>query len=306
MLGYYPNSMCETLFRHQDRIGLFQRKKKRSRVSKISDNIEEERKDFINQEEDFSRSVDATQPCNRSVYAESDTSSFVQSVVVVPHSSSDGKYSIYTGIHDNVPLSNHTVESELCRSSYLSSLKYDHNISNPELRQQRFENDNPDWAMRKQSLLGKLKRNSSSSGSRLSSTDNLSVKSRKEKCQCGQYHAHVFKQQPSKMSKLTLSKSEEHSASEKSTEFSHSNKNQNIISTIFWKASLNFSEYKHGNNLVDFKSLWPSVLTIRSLLQDGIEDTGLRGALWELCFLVLADGPVSVLQELLEMKYISK
>ncbi|XP_053375016.1 serine/threonine-protein phosphatase 6 regulatory ankyrin repeat subunit A-like isoform X2 [Mercenaria mercenaria] len=286
-----------------DRIGLLKARKKTKKASESSGHADEEQK-FINQEEEFSRSVDVSAQRNRSVSADSDTSSFVQSVIVVPSSSSDGKYTVYTGVHDNIPASRLAVESESKRASFLSSLQYGHNISNPELRQHRFENDNSDWAMRKLSLTSRLKRNSSSAGSRLSSSDNLSGNFRNDKCQCGQYHSHVFKSQRNRLSKITVPKLEEHLPGKKTADMSQGNENQEVISDIFWKASLSFTEYKHGCNLVEFKSLWPPTSTIRSLLQEGIEDIGLRGALWELCLLVMVDGPVSVLQALLEMKYI--
>lgn len=302
MMGYYPNTMCETLFHPQDRIGLLQRRKKRSEASESLDNGEEGR--FINQEADFSRSVEVTQKCDRSVLVDSDTSSFVQSVVVVPHSSSEGKYSIYRGVHDNTQSSKLPRESGISHASFLSSLKYDHNISNPDLRQQRLDNDNSDWTMRKQSLFGKSKQTSSSSGSRLSSAVSLSGNFCNDKCQCGQYHCHTFKLQKSKLPRITLPNPKEYLSFEKSGEVMLGNRNQTIISTVFWKASLSFNEYKHGSEWLDFKSLWPSVSTVRTLLQDCIEETGLRGALWELCSLVVAGGPVSVLQALLDMKYI--
>lgn len=273
-------------------------------MSESSTNDDEERKEFTNEEE-FSYSVEVAH-LRRSNSIESNASSFIQSVVVVPPSNSDGNYSIYPGVHDNISVIKVATQSEYRRSSFLSSLKYGHNISNTDLRRQRFENENSDRAMRKQSLTSKHKRNASSAGSRLSSTNNLSGNFRNNKCQCGKYHSHVFKSQGANMSKLIIPRSNESTPPKKSQEVLQGSENQTIISSIFWKASLSFSEYKYGNGLVEFKSLWPSVSTIKNLLRDGIEDTGLRGAFWELCVLVIVDGPVSVLQALLDMKCISK
>lgn len=306
MIGYDSNSISETLFRKQDRIGLRPRQKRPPKVSESSSNDDEERKDFTNEDRGFSCSVEVSHQRRQSKSIESNASSFIQSVVVVPPSNSDGKYFIYPGVHDNISVIKAAARSKYRRSSFLSSLNYDHNISNPYLKLQRFENENSDRAMRKQSLTSKQKRNASSAGSRPSSIENLSGNVHSNKCQCGQYHSHVFKSQRPKMSKLIMSRSNESTPTKKSQEVSQGCENQTIISSIFWKASLNFSEYKYGNGLVEFKSLWPSVSAIKSLLHDGIEDTGLRGAFWELCVLVMVDGPVSVLQALLDMKCISK
>ena len=311
MIGYCPNSLNETLFHHQESIGLRKGNRKTGKDFDLSCSSVGEEQDFVNQVEEFSRSVEVSNPRTRSVSTGSDTSSFIQSVQVVPSSNSEGKYAIYKGVHDNTSTSRLSIDSEIKYSSFLSSFQYGHNISNPELKQQRFENDNSDWKMRKFSLLSRSKRDGSSSGSRLSSSGNSSGNFSNNNCQCGQFHSHTFKSERRKMSKLVIPEPEEHSPVKKTADISHGNENQKVISNIFWKPQLSFSEYKHGCDLVKFQSLWPSKSSIKSLLTEGVEcterdDIGLRGALSELCILALVDGPLTVLQALLEMKYLSE
>jgi hypothetical protein len=83
--------------------------------------------------------------------------------------------------------------------------------------------------------------------------------------------------------------------------------NQVDICTVFWQSELALSEYKCGQKSLEFKRLWPSKSKIESTLIEeikGTEDT--TEAFWKLCALTMVDGPVSVLQTLLEKKYIGK
>ncbi|XP_060583022.1 ankyrin-3-like isoform X2 [Ruditapes philippinarum] len=294
--------------RFLESIGLRKGSRKPEKEFESSHSSAGEEQDFVNQVEEFSQSVDISNQRTRSASTASDTSSFVQSVQVVPSSSSEGKYAIYKSVHDYIDPSRLATDSEV-KYSFLSSLQYGHNISNPELRQQRFENDYSDWKMRKRSLLSRSSKNGSSSGSRFSSSSNSSGNFSNKNCQCGQFHSHVFKPEHRKMSKLVIPVPEEQSPVKKTSDILHGNENQKVISNIFWKPQLSFSEYKHGCDLVKFQSLWPSKSTIKSLLEEGMEcverdDFGLRGAISELCVLVTVDGPVYILQSLLEMKYI--
>ncbi|KAL4220753.1 hypothetical protein ACF0H5_021147 [Mactra antiquata] len=291
MMGYYPNSWHASMFSMQGR-------KEASVLNRSSKEI------------DFTQSLDMALQNEQTVPSRS--SDFTQSVAVVP-STSDGKYSVYTGVHENVPVSKNTPETVSPESCFLSSVKYGHNIGNPDLRYQRYDPEKSESirAARKQSIGGKMKSSGSKStlGSRLS-IDRLSQLSEtkpQEQCQCnGLYHSHTFDDENSLGRSMKVEK--KFIPRRKSSDVWQANDHQTMICNIFWRAEMSFSGYKHGDTVVNFKELWPKNQKLKETLVDSfcVEGTGLGKSLWELILLLITGGPVWVLKSLIDMKFIGK
>lgn len=303
MISYYPNSLGKALFhgqttlsnhgdgprtslRHEDHNSLRQTFEESSVYSSSTE---------INREEELSQLLDVTAlHSQRNNFLET-SQSFAQSVTVVP-TTRDGKYSVYTGSRSQSCRRHGAESTDHVRESFLDSLKYDHNISNPELRRQRNENESDK----------NMTKNIRASKDEKEEMESHGV-AHLEDCQCGRYHCHKFKTQTTNTKKFTQSSVRTSSLSEKrSLAVAQATENQLIISTIFWNAQLSFCEYSHGNKTVSFQSLWAKESKLRSLVCDGMEDLGLRSALWELCHLVLAAGPASMLKVLLDESILRK
>lgn len=300
MIPYYPNSFGKKFFRQQKKRrqgNKFDALASGSQDSEDSSTLSTSTE--LNREEDFTHSCDAATGRNYGNSALENNKLFAQSVVVVPTSSNGEKYTVYPR---NVmpPLTSLEI-SDFTRESFLESMKFDHNISNAELRRQRFEND-LESTMRKNSILSKGSRQPINSDS-----DNRSKSGsfHSEDCQCGKYHCHKFKTQT--YDTLQYSRPVRPIPVERqSQDVAIGNENQMTICNIFWNAQLNFCGYKYGDKVIDFQSLWPQEVSIKSLLHDGVQELGLRGALWELVHLVMVAGPVSVLKLLLDENIIRK
>lgn len=249
-------------------------------------------------EKEFSQTIAVTtEAWPRSNIIESTRNSFLQSVQVVP--GAGGKFDIYPGTHGPCAQAKPLMISKTCMQESLNlSRIYRHNISNPDLWRQRF-NDS-EWQLRKDSVLNKEQCRPSLQASQMRKTI------QDGNCKCGQYHSHTFRE--NLCSSLTMNReSFTESISKKSTEVENGNANQLIIYNMFWSSQLAFCDYKHGRKPVSFQSLWPKdSKTITDLIKCGVEETGLRSALWELSVLSVLCGPLSVLKDLLELSYLRK
>ena len=283
MIGYSPNVIKHNLFYTQDKVGI--------RRNNGTADVQE---DSGRREADFSQSIEITaRPRLNSL--ESTTSSFHQSVQVVP--SSGGKYEIYPGAHD----ASQSITSTFASKSQGISREYQLNISNPDLWRNRLNSDT-DWRIRKETLYKSGQYKPVTKGDRIRKTNKSDGN-----CNCSQYHCHTF--DPPKLPKLTMkSGSFTESVPKKSPEIRAGNANQLTIYNIFWCAKLAFSDYKHQRVMkpVCFQSLWPKDSVIKDLISCGVEDTGLRSAFWELCVLSILSGPLSVLKALVDLSYIRK
>ncbi|GFN91990.1 ankyrin-2 [Plakobranchus ocellatus] len=128
-------------------------------------------------------------------------------------------------------------------------------------------------------------------------------------CSCSFYHSHVFPGEPvnrdvlARLERredaimLSLRQEEEHMLNRDVAEEPHN---------IFWTPSLTFHPYRHGDELVEFPSLWPSYRELREHLQNsGIQNTVLRGdSVLDLCVLACTCGPAHLLQCLIELQLI--
>ncbi|WAR03280.1 ANR50-like protein [Mya arenaria] len=241
-----------------------------------------ERKAVINRtsQRDFTKSLNVTRPLtSRETLSDSDDNqSFVQSVTVLKNSSEDCKYSIHTGL----PTSSLHEDSnaEQLRESFLESLKYKHNIGNPELKHRSAFTD-LNLGMREPRKAVECQRPSHS-----------------DSCSCGTYHSHRFKianQLPSH-----TDTQRPRIPQKKSHEVIQGNENQMVICEFFWKASLSFCDYRAGMKPVGFENLWPGERQLEGLMVDGLEELVRRGAVWDFCYLILADGPKYALKYLLD------
>ncbi|KAK3598963.1 hypothetical protein CHS0354_024634 [Potamilus streckersoni] len=129
-------------------------------------------------------------------------------------------------------------------------------------------------------------------------------------CNCGKYHCHKFDFESGKRSSSQKMRSSiEESITHKLTnplqqELSACNEKHVTICNTFWKPFLAFSEYKHGQKLIQFKDLWPNERIISDLLKLGIENAVLRDSIPDLCLLAVVCGPVDLLKALLNMSLI--
>lgn len=75
---------------------------------------------------------------------------------------------------------------------------------------------------------------------------------------------------------------------------------------IFWTPSLSFHPYQHGDKLVEFSDLWPSMVELQEHFQNsGIQHTILRDlAVLDLCKLAITCGPVRLLRCLIELQLV--
>lgn len=268
----------------------------------------------LNREDDLSHSCEFTRSFNYDSENLEPSQAFVQSVIVLPNAS-DGKYSVYRGIPKHIKTK---VLSEHAHESFLESLKFRHNISNPELLRQRYDSGTYSANMPNSHNKHSLEITNLRHSDIWSKKDSVQVKENVSSnesvhafdCQCGKHHGHKFKTETIyNRSKFNLKSSINRVPSQKKLqEVVIGNENQRIICNVFWNPQLNFCEYKYGDKAVEFQSLWPQEATIKSLLHDGkmIEEVGLRGALWELCHLIMVNGPVSVFRALIDQNIISK
>ncbi|XP_014664203.1 PREDICTED: uncharacterized protein LOC106806702 [Priapulus caudatus] len=74
------------------------------------------------------------------------------------------------------------------------------------------------------------------------------------------------------------------------------------IANIFWRSSLSFHAYMHGDPRVCFQDLWPKGNKLTPLLLESVFSTDLRQSVLDLCLLVLRCGPVDVLKILIDGK----
>ena len=303
MISYCPNSLGNRLCLPQKKRGVYgegvssdQKSQDQSKgSSNIYDNSIESSSSEINRDEDLSRSCELTRSHSHGNQFLETSGTFAHSVIVLP-TTSGGKYSVYPGISRQVK----NAISEQAHESFLESLKFRHNISNPELLRQRYDvgaslNNMPNLE----------------SKSNASSVDDMDKRSKSDfihadDCQCGKYHCHKFKMESSSSSASTRNSITRVPSVRKIQDVVLSNEHHMIICNIFWNAKINFCEYKHGDKTVEFQSLWPQEGTVKSLLHDGIEELGLRGALWELCQLIIVNGPTFVLKALLDQNIIRK
>ncbi|XP_064646127.1 uncharacterized protein LOC135499321 [Lineus longissimus] len=77
------------------------------------------------------------------------------------------------------------------------------------------------------------------------------------------------------------------------------------ICNTFWRPHLTFNPYKHGDDVVEFGSLWPDQNTLKSLLVEAYQATSLRRSVLDICKLVVRCGPVRVLETLVNSRIIS-
>ena len=285
MLGYYPNTLRYNFLYTQDKLG--------SRRTAESPNVQKLIENSEDKEVDFTQTIGDT-PRRRSNSLESTSSSFHQSVQVVP--GSGGKYEIYPGAHDPAQSKAVPLGETWGAKTLHNSRNYRHNISNPDLWRNRVDYES-DWLTRKESVL--------TNGKPRHGADRMRKTQSEGNCNCGKYHSHKFR--PAECSKVTMiTESFTESISKKSVEVRTGNANQLTIYNIFWSSKLAFSDYKHGMNRVSFQSLWPKASSITDLIKCGVQDTGLRNAFWELCVLSILSGPLTVLKALLDLSYIRK
>ena len=290
MIGYYPNT--HPFLYTQDKV-------KSSKRNQECESKQEVNEHEIDKDKEYSQSVDFT-PVNRprTNSLESTTSSFLQSVQVVPGAA--GKYEIYPGAHNPERSKALTLGKTWGVESLQSSRNYLHNISNPDLWRTRVEES--EWQSRKGSVLmaGQTRP--------VNRVDGMKKQNSEMSCNCGQYHSHTFrpplcndvsnKRDSLKQDSLTESGSKK---------IQERNKNQMTIYQIFWCGELAFCDYKHGMKPVKFQSLWPKdPCAITDLIKCGVEEPGLRSAFWELCVLSILSGPLSVLKALLDLSFIRK
>jgi hypothetical protein len=86
---------------------------------------------------------------------------------------------------------------------------------------------------------------------------------------------------------------------------SHSDICYDICNT-FWRPQLTFNPYIHGDEVVDFGSLWPDQNMLKGLLEEAYQATSLRRSVLDICKLVLRCGPMRVLQTLVTLRIIGK
>ncbi|XP_052801234.1 ankyrin-1-like isoform X2 [Mya arenaria] len=277
MLSYFPYPHLKELYFQQNRLPSANPTR-----SFVAGTENTERKAVINRtsQRDFTKSLNVTRPLtSRETLSDSDDNqSFVQSVTVLKNSSEDCKYSIHTGL----PTSSLHEDSnaEQLRESFLESLKYKHNIGNPELKHRSAFTD-LNLGMREPRKAVECQRPSHS-----------------DSCSCGTYHSHRFKianQLPSH-----TDTQRPRIPQKKSHEVIQGNENQMVICEFFWKASLSFCDYRAGMKPVGFENLWPGERQLEGLMVDGLEELVRRGAVWDFCYLILADGPKYALKYLLD------
>ena len=79
-----------------------------------------------------------------------------------------------------------------------------------------------------------------------------------------------------------------------------------VICNSFWKSSLTLNNFKYGDPLVDFGSLWPEDAQVQRLLLEMHQATSLRKAGGDLLRLSLRCGPLRVLRSFVELGIIGK
>ncbi|XP_074651870.1 uncharacterized protein LOC141906456 isoform X2 [Tubulanus polymorphus] len=84
----------------------------------------------------------------------------------------------------------------------------------------------------------------------------------------------------------------------------HSEESASAICNTFWRPSLTFNTYSHGDDLIKFTSLWPKENVLPALLLEAYHSTSLRKSILEISKLVIRCGPVSVLKSLLDLHII--
>ena len=309
MIGYYPNVLRENLFLKQQKL----RGRKNQEVISTQDSLgqteeanpEDEQKVLETQEKEFSRSLDLTSRTEKTISQNSVTSSFIQSVVVA--GSEDDGYNIYSTSHDHGSRStgNHSDQGAEQSRMFLVSQSYDHNIGNPGLLQHRKDVEAASKSFSNSARNEKrIRKSVFENKPKTLHKRNKSKGQTEPQCNCGKYHSH-------KLGNQDFTVSIQSAVSWVETRISFPGREQVVanhvtVANVFWKSHLAFCDFKHGDKKVAFQSLWPSADVIEMVLKEGIEDTGLRTALWELCILSLTSGPLSLLKSILDLKFISK
>ncbi|KAL5005602.1 hypothetical protein ScPMuIL_016760 [Solemya velum] len=243
---------------------------------------------------------------------------FLNTIQVAPRPG--GSYQVYKPSDSVTPITENgespgieAIDDSWLRSVEVSGKEYGHNLNNPDLWRSRFREKSQTpildsrrfgGSLREQSPLrvDVLERNQHSNNRHLSGNVRrriLPSSSEEEpQCQCKLYHCHTFSDAETKPAILRLLSSSE-TPSPKSHDILAYNSNHYNIANSFWRPSLSMQQYKHGDPLVTFSSLWPRDLT--SLLRDGMNNTALRHAISDLCRLGLVCGPVQLLRSLIEL-----
>ncbi|XP_052243498.1 serine/threonine-protein phosphatase 6 regulatory ankyrin repeat subunit B-like isoform X2 [Dreissena polymorpha] len=238
---------------------------------------------------------DLTWSCNESksmagkgAGSDEDSKSFAQSVTVLK--SNDRGYKPYA-VGSESTKHDYSTSFSQARETFLGSSKYRHNISNPNLRMLRTTNQATPLnatTVTNQNNNNKPKESQSVKSESMDSSSST-CSSDQSHGQCIELHNSTF---ANAMKPVVLE--------QKNYKVERANETQELICKIFWMACLGFSEYQFGKELVKFVSLWPTGSKLDSILDLAVEKLGQREAVWDLCDLVLADGPATLLRSLLD------
>ena len=280
MISYCPNKLSEDLFTKQKRLTEDKRKKSKTNASSVYE--ESSPKDC---RRSLTQSYDAAALPGRN-----DTdydSSFSHSVQL--RSKNEPEFASRSLKHSNDFEFSGNFDAK-ARKVFLDSLEYDHNIGNPDVR------SNKSGLKKAGSSKASLKQVSEERGDAATTSTGS----------CGQHHSLRLGSSHSATSHHT-SNTTQLSAGKRLTELTIENRNHLHISEIFWYASLSFCGYEHGiSKPVPFSSLWPSEGQVLGLIKDGVLDELGRGALGDLCVLLLAAGPLHTLNTLINNKIVGK